>query len=126
MRELVQTGVSGVVVRLQRGGRVRVLTAGSVRAFQHFRIASETKTFTAATVLKLVAAKRLSLTDSVQRWLPGLVPNGARIMTPLRNSHFSWSARALIRISTALKPEFPPGTVGATRTRTTSSSSSSS
>lgn len=39
----------------------------------YFRIGSNTKTFAAAVVLQLEAEGRLSLEDSVERWLPGLV-----------------------------------------------------
>ncbi|MEV5986134.1 serine hydrolase domain-containing protein [Streptomyces sp. NPDC052051] len=38
-----------------------------------FRIASTTKTFVATVVLQLAAEKRLSLDDSVEHWLPGVV-----------------------------------------------------
>ncbi|MEV8636903.1 serine hydrolase domain-containing protein [Streptosporangium sp. NPDC051023] len=38
-----------------------------------FRIGSNTKTFAAVVVLQLEAEGRLSLDDSVERWLPGLV-----------------------------------------------------
>ncbi|GAA4293249.1 serine hydrolase domain-containing protein [Streptomyces venetus] len=39
----------------------------------HFRAASVTKSFVAATVLHLVAERRLSLNDTVEHWLPGRV-----------------------------------------------------
>jgi D-alanyl-D-alanine carboxypeptidase len=42
-----------------------------------FRVASVTKTFTAALVLRLVSEGALSLDDTVERWLPGRLPNGA-------------------------------------------------
>jgi D-alanyl-D-alanine carboxypeptidase len=42
-----------------------------------FRVASVTKVFTAAVVLRLVEAGTLSLEDTVERWLPGRVPGGA-------------------------------------------------
>ncbi|WP_416973742.1 serine hydrolase domain-containing protein [Streptomyces sp. 4F14] len=38
-----------------------------------FRIGSATKTFTATVVLQLVGEGRLSLEDTVERWLPGVV-----------------------------------------------------
>jgi D-alanyl-D-alanine carboxypeptidase len=48
-----------------------------------FRIGSVTKTFTAAVVLQLVAQGRMSLDDTVERWLPGVVQgdgnDGSRI-----------------------------------------------
>ncbi|MEU8324270.1 serine hydrolase domain-containing protein [Nonomuraea sp. NPDC048881] len=39
----------------------------------HFRMGSNTKTFVAIVILQLEAEGRLSLGDSVERWLPGLV-----------------------------------------------------
>ncbi|MFF7474503.1 serine hydrolase [Streptomyces sp. NPDC008092] len=39
----------------------------------HFRVASTTKTFTATVVLQLAAEKKLSLDDTVEHWLPGVV-----------------------------------------------------
>ncbi len=39
----------------------------------HFRMGSNTKTFVAAVILQLEAEGRLSVNDSVERWLPGLV-----------------------------------------------------
>ncbi|MEW1830565.1 serine hydrolase domain-containing protein [Streptomyces sp. NPDC088196] len=49
----------------------------------HFRVASTTKTFVATVVLQLVAEKRLSLDDTVEHWLPGVVSgngnDGSRI-----------------------------------------------
>ncbi|MFT7838735.1 serine hydrolase domain-containing protein [Saccharothrix sp. BKS2] len=48
-----------------------------------FRIGSYTKTFVAATALQLVGEGRLSLEDTVERWLPGVVAgnghDGSRI-----------------------------------------------
>jgi D-alanyl-D-alanine carboxypeptidase len=50
-----------------------------LRAGDRFRAGSITKTFVAVVVLQLVAEHRLRLGDTVERWLPGLVPNGRRI-----------------------------------------------
>lgn len=83
------------------GGKVRVLAQtrdghSSVRARTgagqdgekvpwgaHFRTASTTKTFTAAVALQLVAEGRVSLDDTVEKWLPGVVSgngnDGSRI-----------------------------------------------
>ncbi|MER7931761.1 MULTISPECIES: serine hydrolase domain-containing protein [unclassified Streptomyces] len=56
--------------------RIGTRTAGSsapVPWNAHFRVASTTKTFVATVVLQLVAEKRLSLDDTVEHWLPGVV-----------------------------------------------------
>lgn len=47
----------------------------------HFRLASLTKTYTATIVLRLVAAHELDLSDTVERWLPGVLPAGKRRIT---------------------------------------------
>ncbi len=44
-----------------------------------FRVGSITKTFVATVVLQLVGEGRLRLDDTLERWLPGAIPNGARI-----------------------------------------------
>ena len=51
----------------------------AMRAADRYRIASVTKTFVATVVLQLVAEGKLRLADPVERWLPGVVPNGAAI-----------------------------------------------
>jgi D-alanyl-D-alanine carboxypeptidase len=76
------TGVTGVLARVSGpGGRNVSATSGvaNVRTGRpvppggYFRIASNTKAFTATVVLQLVAEHRLSLSDTVEHWLPGLV-----------------------------------------------------
>ncbi|WP_229068466.1 serine hydrolase [Actinoplanes sp. DH11] len=59
------TGATGV-------GNLR--TGAPVPANARFRIGSVTKVFTATIVLQLAAERRLSLDDTVQRHLPGLLP----------------------------------------------------
>ncbi|MET1072888.1 MAG: serine hydrolase domain-containing protein, partial [Umezawaea sp.] len=54
-----------------------------------FRMASNTKTVTAALVLQLVAEHRLRLDDTVAKWLPGLVPNGGNITLRMLLNHTS-------------------------------------
>ncbi|MFK0024751.1 serine hydrolase domain-containing protein [Streptomyces sp. NPDC090798] len=70
--------------RLQ--ARLGTVSAGSrapVPWGSHFRTASTTKTFVATVVLQLAAEKRLSLDDTVEHWLPGVVSgngnDGSRI-----------------------------------------------
>jgi len=54
-----------------------------------FRVGSVTKTFISALVLQLVAERRLALNDSVDRWLPGQVPNGSAITIRMLLNHSS-------------------------------------
>lgn len=75
------TGVVGVGAEVlspqgdvtARAGAARAGTGQPVPANGRFRIGSATKTFTAAVVLQLVGEGRLSLDDTVERWLPGVV-----------------------------------------------------
>ena len=45
----------------------------------HFRAGSLTKSLVATVVLQLVAEGRLSLSDTLERWLPGTLPYGERV-----------------------------------------------
>ncbi|HEX6340974.1 serine hydrolase domain-containing protein [Umezawaea sp.] len=92
----VAAGVPGVVVRVDtgRGPVVTVVRQGSwstpdhvLRAGDSFRMGSNTKTVTAALVLQLVAERRLRLDDTVERWLPGTVPNGGNITLRMLLNH---------------------------------------
>jgi D-alanyl-D-alanine carboxypeptidase len=139
-RSLVRDGAPGAVVALRTTGGIGRAAAGvarirprePLRATDRYRIASVTKPFVATVVLQLVAERRIRLADSVERWLPGLVPNGraitlrellghtsglfdydddaawvrARIADPGR----AWSAETLVGIATRHRPRFPPGT----------------
>ncbi|MFF8013367.1 serine hydrolase [Streptomyces sp. NPDC007929] len=81
MRAAVADGVPGVTVTVRRGHGTWAATAGAGNletgkprsARDHYRIASITKTFVATVVLQLEAEGRLSLDDTVEDWLPGLV-----------------------------------------------------
>ncbi|KAA2261976.1 beta-lactamase family protein [Solihabitans fulvus] len=76
-----QGGVPGMVAEVRDGHRtwfgkagVADTDTGRARARQdRFRIGSVTKAFTATLALKLVADGKLSLDDTVEQWLPGLV-----------------------------------------------------
>jgi D-alanyl-D-alanine carboxypeptidase len=54
-------------------------TSRPVPPHGRFRVGSVTKSFVATVVLQLVGERRLALTDTVERWLPGVVPGGDRI-----------------------------------------------
>jgi D-alanyl-D-alanine carboxypeptidase len=72
-------GVTGVLAEVD-GGRITVRAGtaklGSGRpvpANSYIRIGSNTKTFVATVLLQLVAEGRVSLDDTVAKWLPGVV-----------------------------------------------------
>jgi D-alanyl-D-alanine carboxypeptidase len=106
--------------------------ARPMRPTDRFTIGSVTKTFVATVILQLVGEGRLALDDSVDRRLPGLVPNGAnitvrqllnhtsglfnytedpRIFAPYLSGDFSyvWRPRQLVAIAIEHQPLFPPG-----------------
>lgn len=85
------TRAVSVHIRVREGRHVAEAGAGEavlgtgrpVPDSPHFRAASVTKSLVAATVLQLVAERRLSLHDTVEHWLPGRVQghgnDGSRI-----------------------------------------------
>ncbi|MEV0974052.1 serine hydrolase domain-containing protein [Microtetraspora glauca] len=75
-------GVTGVQARLitsagrnltASSGIADLMTRRPVPRNGYFRIASVTKTFVATVILQLAGDGRLSLDDTVERWLPGVV-----------------------------------------------------
>ncbi|HEX3330750.1 MAG TPA: serine hydrolase domain-containing protein [Gaiellales bacterium] len=141
LHALVAAGVPGAVLVVRDGNRQLRLSAGTsevgtgtpMQAENRFKIGSITKTFVATVVLDLVRDGRLHLDDTVARWLPGLVPDGAHITIKQLLRHQSglfdyfddpratepylagdlgyvWAPRALIELATSHPPNFPPGT----------------
>lgn len=125
--------------RSARAGAGDISTGQPVPLDGEFRIGSATKTFVAAVVLQLAGEGRLSLDDTVARWLPGLVDgngnDGRRItvrellqMTsgvydyvndlPLEagtagfeaNRLRTYTPRQLVALATGHRPLFAPGT----------------
>lgn len=80
-RTLKEAGYVGISVQVRDGQRRTYAVAGEAelgtgRPVSHeagFRAASVTKTFVSTVVLQLVAEGRLSLDDTVEKWLPGVV-----------------------------------------------------
>jgi D-alanyl-D-alanine carboxypeptidase len=140
---LVADGVPGAIALARRDGDVvhavsgvrDVATQDPIRSHDRFRIGSITKSFVATVVLQLVGEGRLRLDDTVERWLPGLVPNGAAITVDHLLHHASglfdyvrdgdttalapyaaddwahvWTPQELVAIATAHPPRFAPGT----------------
>jgi D-alanyl-D-alanine carboxypeptidase len=139
-KSLVRDGAPGALVVLRTPTHVTRAASGlssrdpriPMRANARFRIASVTKPFVATVVMELVGEGKLSLDDSVERWLPGLVPNGRNITIRELMNHTSgiynftddptlarteiadptriWSPRELIAVATRHPPLFAPGT----------------
>jgi D-alanyl-D-alanine carboxypeptidase len=84
---VVAAGVPGAILLVRTGDETIRLTSGygrlknktPIRTTDRFRVGSLTKTFVAALVLQLAGERKLSLEDSVERWLPGIVPDGQHI-----------------------------------------------
>jgi D-alanyl-D-alanine carboxypeptidase len=139
IRGLVAAGVPGAVV-VVRDGRKAVRVAGGsarlkprqpMRVDDRFRIGSVTKTYVATVVLQLAGEGKITLDDSIERWLPGMVPNGANItLRELLNHHsglfdyledpqvvapylagdfgHTWTPQQLVAIGLAHPPVFAP------------------
>jgi len=81
LNAITATGVPGVLAEVHAGARTLRGTSGvadldsrePVDGNGFFRIGSNTKTFLSVVVLQLAAEHRLSLDDTVGRWLPGVV-----------------------------------------------------
>ncbi|MET4925674.1 serine hydrolase [Streptomyces sp. PSRA5] len=96
-----RTGTVGVLARSTGPRGVRYATAGvadaetnrKARPGDKFRIASATKTYVSTVVLQLVGEGRLSLDDTVEDWLPGVVSgngnDGSRITVRQLLNHTS-------------------------------------
>ena len=138
-KSLVAVGAPGAVVYVHDAKGTRAGAAGyaNLRARERlvpdhaFRVGSITKTFVATAVLQLVAEDVLRLDDPVERWLPGLVPNGRAITLRhllnhtsgvynytedprllgelVRNPLALWSPTALVELATSHRPLFAPG-----------------
>jgi D-alanyl-D-alanine carboxypeptidase len=138
---LVAAGAPGAVALVREHGHTTRLAAGyantrtktRMRPSDRFRVGSVTKTFVATVILQLAGEGKLSLEDSVERWLPGEVPNGATItvrqlltMTSgifdylddgddtvltreVADPSVRWTPRELVAIATAHAPRFAPG-----------------
>jgi D-alanyl-D-alanine carboxypeptidase len=144
VRELVAAGAPGAVARIQDEGGVEQVASGVAdlrtgRAMQphlHFRAGSVTKSFVATVVLQLVADGKLSLSDSVDRWLPGVLSYGDQINIRQLLNHTSgvphnapilwrslygspdgrfrtWTPPAQVALVADLPPLFPAGTAWA-------------
>ncbi|MET1073702.1 MAG: serine hydrolase domain-containing protein [Umezawaea sp.] len=105
--DLHRLGIAGVQGLTRVGNRTTTARAGvadvdtgaPVPANGYFRMGSNTKTFVAVTLLQLVGEKRLSLEDTVERWLPGVVSgngnDGGRITVRQLLQHTSGIAEYL-------------------------------
>jgi D-alanyl-D-alanine carboxypeptidase len=120
-------------VQQAASGVADLRTGRPMRPGLHFRAASLAKSLVATVVLQLAAEGRLSLHDTVARWLPGILPYGDRVTIrqllnhtsgvpdyapmPILALYGSWQARfrawtpqELVGLVASQPPDFPPGT----------------
>jgi D-alanyl-D-alanine carboxypeptidase len=142
LERIVQGGAPGAAAVIQGPHGSERFTAGSadvrrdvpMSTRDRSRVGSVTKSFTATLVLKLAAQGRIGLGDSVEKWLPGLVPNGSQITVRELLNHTSgladycnvpptstlcipppaemgrrWSPLQLVKIGVSAPVTFPPG-----------------
>jgi D-alanyl-D-alanine carboxypeptidase len=139
MRATVRGGATSMIARVDQGRHVVALGVGlarlepkrAVRANDAVRIGSITKSMLATVALQVAAEGKLHLSDTVEDWLPGLVPDGGRITLRMLLNHTSgivdyaddtfvdtiiadpyrtWTPRELVALATAHDPLFEPGT----------------
>jgi D-alanyl-D-alanine carboxypeptidase len=111
-------------------GTTQLNTKNPPRADTHFRIASNTKTMTAAVIMQLAQESKLGLNDPVSKYVPG-VPNGDNVaiaqLLEMRSGLYNytndpiisatidtdpakvWTPAELLAIAFAHPPNFPPG-----------------
>lgn len=90
-------GIPGIILALDTpqgrwmgaSGQANMATGQAMTPSMQVRIASITKSFTATLVMKLIEEGRLSLDDTVERWLPGAIPAGSRITVRMLLNHTS-------------------------------------
>ena len=139
---LVRAGVPGAVLVVDDpeadpievvSGVTNIESEQQMRANDRFRIGSLTKSYVAAVALQLDEEGKLSLGDSVEHWLPGLLPNGEEITVRQLLGHrsglyeyeedprvlkpylqgdygYTWAPEDLIQIASEHEATAPPGT----------------
>jgi D-alanyl-D-alanine carboxypeptidase len=138
---VVAAGAPGAAARVRDDHRVTQAASGvadlrtgrRMRPRLNYRVGSVTKPFVATVVLQLVAEGRLSLSDTVEHWLPGILPYGGQVTIRQLLNHTSgvpensleplvilytlpggrsraWTPRELVALVADQPPDFPPGT----------------
>jgi D-alanyl-D-alanine carboxypeptidase len=139
--QIVAAGAPGAAARVRDEHGVTQAASGvadlrSGRPMQpglNYRVGSLTKPLVATVVLQLVAEGRLSLQDTVERWLPGILPYGDQVTIRQLLNHTggvpdyealvlpqlyeskrgrfrSWTPQELVALVADQPPDFPPGT----------------
>ncbi|MFC9590629.1 serine hydrolase domain-containing protein [Streptomyces sp. NPDC056944] len=129
-----------VVVTAENGNQVAnawgvgdLASRTPMKVEDRFRIGSLAKSYVAVVILQLVDEGKMTLDDSVQKWLPGLVPEGEKITVRQLLNHSSGipnyeenpkylapylagdvthvtTPQQLVKLGTSLPRKFQPGT----------------
>jgi D-alanyl-D-alanine carboxypeptidase len=139
--QIVAAGAPGAAALVREDHGVKQAASGvadlrsgrRMRPGLNYRAGSVTKPFVATVVLQLVAEGKLSLSDTVERWLPGILPYGGQVTIRQLLNHTSgvpensleplvilytfpdgrsraWTPRELVALIADQPPDFPPGT----------------
>jgi D-alanyl-D-alanine carboxypeptidase len=133
-------GVPGAIVAVQTkwgtwisaAGKADLATSAPMSADMQVRLAGSTKLFTAALIMQLAEENKISLTDIVDKWVPGQVWNGDLMTIGMLLNHTSgvhdhettpefadsllwgptipWTAADVMWITDSYLPDFDPGT----------------
>jgi D-alanyl-D-alanine carboxypeptidase len=139
MLATLDAGATGLIARIDDGDDVTRIGVGAarldprrpIRVGDQVRVGSITKTMVATVALQLIGEGRLQLSDTLEQWLPGVVPGADGITirmllnhtsgifnytddpdfipTALADPHRYWSPDELIAIATSHPPVFAPG-----------------
>ena len=139
--QLVAAGAPGAAALVRQDHRVTRAASGladlrsgrRMRPGLNYRVGSLTKPLVATVVLQLVAEHKLSLSDTVARWLPGILPYGNQVSIRQLLNHTSgipdnaleplvilytvpggrsraWTPQELVALIADQPLLFPPGT----------------
>ena len=131
LQGVVDAGAPAALALVNDGRSIRLHAAGAAKPTDRFRAGSITKSFVSTVALQLVGERKLSLSDTVEHWLPGILPYGDRVTVrqllqltsgvpddqgPIEaewlkgNMRKTWSPREIVGLVADKKPDFAPGT----------------
>jgi D-alanyl-D-alanine carboxypeptidase len=131
LQGVIDAGAPAVIALVNDGHGVKLHAAGAARPTDRFRAGSITKSFVSTVALQLVGEGKLQLSDTVERWLPGILPYGDHVSVHQLlqltsgvpddqefveaewikgNMAKTWSPRELVALVADKKPDFAPGT----------------
>jgi D-alanyl-D-alanine carboxypeptidase len=120
LQGVVAAGSPGVIALVNDGHEVKLQAAGvadkssgqAMRPTDRFRMGSNTKSFVATVALQLVSEGKLSLDETVEHWLPGILSYGDQVNLRQLLNHTS----GVPDYQRLLEPKILAGGDSATRT----------